>query len=242
MAESPKVWRFLKGKLDSLLAPAEDPRPPVVSLDQRGLDLLDKLRRAQSEVTATKQQLVDRVEPIAEKLPSLYQQARRAVAGGREDLARVALQRRQAVLRELRHLEREIAELTQEEQRLALAEDRLTTHLDTLRTRQEIITARHSSAEAQLRLQEALAGLSQELVDLGSALVQAEATTERLEARTTAIDELVQSGALPADGRSPGDPLDRRLAALDDARAAEVELEALRRQIGPWSDRSTEPG
>jgi phage shock protein A len=87
---------------------------------------------------------------------ALEVQARRALAGGREDLARMALQRKQTSLDELDGLERQLAEMEQEEERLTLGQQQLAGRIEEFRTRREAMVARYTAAEAQVRVNEAL--------------------------------------------------------------------------------------
>ena len=221
----------LKAALGGLFSSAEDPRQATASVYQRQVDLLRKLQEALGEVSASKRQLDLQTERLKSKLPELQDQAREALINGREDVARLTLQRRRAAAVELEHLEAQTSEVAQEEQRLALAEQRLAARIEEFRTRQDVISARYTAAEAQVRINEALAGVSEELTSLGLALEQAEAKAEHMQARASAIDELMGAGVLPGAGGSSRDLLDREIAGADEMYAVEGDLEALKRQI-----------
>jgi phage shock protein A len=169
---------------------------------------------------------------VRDKLPQLEEQALRGLIAGREDLARLALQRRQVAWMELETLESQLHEVEQEEQRLSLLEQRLATQIEAFHARLEVIAARYSAAEAQVRMNEVLTGISQELADLGTALQQAEEKTEHMQARASAIDQLVEAGVLEMPGLPSGDSFDRQLAQLDVTAAVDDQLAALKRQVG----------
>jgi phage shock protein A len=95
------------------------------------------------------------------------------------------------------------------------------------------VAARYSAAEAQVRISEALSGLSEEMADVGLALERAETKTERLQARASAIDELVESGVLEDLSLPSSDVVERELRQLGAAQKVEEELQALKRQLGP---------
>jgi phage shock protein A len=219
----------IRANLARLFAPAEDPRQGSSAAAERQLELLGRLQMALREVAASKAQLATQTERLAAKLPELEQLARKSLAIGQEDLARLALQRRRAATVELRRLEAQVTEVALEETRLALAEQRLAARIEELRTRHEVVTARYTAAEAQVRISEALAGVSQELADLGIALQEAEERTEAMQARASAIDDLVQAGVLagPGAARSPADEPD----SADERHSIDAELEALRREV-----------
>lgn len=220
-----KVW--FKG----FTAPAEDPRQTFAYAYQRQRELLLSVQQALADIGTSKQKLETKTVETREKLPRLEEQARRALISSREDLARLALQRRQVAVMELQALEDQVQEVQQEEQRLSLVEQRLAAQIEAFHARQEVIAARYSAAEVQVRITEALTGVSAELADLGNALEQAEQKTERMQARATAIDRLVEAGVLEMPGSPAGDDVARQLAHLDVSQAVEDQLAALKQQI-----------
>ena len=70
------------------------------------------------------------------------------MAAGREDLARMALQRKQTALIELEGLDEQIAQLELEQEKLTRAEQRLTAKVEAFRSRKEIIKAQYNAAQA----------------------------------------------------------------------------------------------
>jgi phage shock protein A len=221
----------LKALMKDLFAPAEDPRQTFRYAYQRHRESLLKVQQALADVGAAKSRLETKTGEVRLKLPQLEDQARRALLGGREDLARVALRRRQVAAVELRTLEEQLRDVEQEEQRLALVEQRLATQIETFYARQEVLEARYSAAAAQVQINEALGGVSAELADLGSALERAEEKTERMQARASAIDRLIDEGILEAPGAAKAETLERLLGPVDVTQAVEEQLAALRSQL-----------
>lgn len=201
------------------LAPAPDPRVTHLTTHQKQRALLDQVVRAGQEVTASKQRLKATADSVRRKLPAMEDQARNEVRTGHEAMARLTLQRRQVVARELETLETQLAEVEKEEAALAVIEQRLAGQIEAFAARQEVIRARYSAAEAQVRINEAMTGVSQDFADLTAALRRAEQTTGEMEARATAIDRLVRDGDLESiDARlepiGSEDDVERRLRAL----------------------------
>lgn len=226
-----RLGNFLKVRLKDLLAPAEDPRQTFAYSYERQRDLLDKVQLALKQIRAAKQRLAAKTGEVRRKLPDLQQEARQALLLGREDRARIALERRALVALELESLESQLAEVELEEQRLSLIEGRLSGQIEAFYARQEVIAARYSAAEAQVRLQEALTGLSEELSDLGKALEQTEMKTEEMQARAYAIDQLVEAGILDrADERLLESQQDD-LALLEATDTVSEQLQALKAEI-----------
>jgi phage shock protein A len=223
---------FFRRLLGGLLAPAEDPRQTFGNAYQRQRDSLRKVQRALADIGAAKQRLQSKTAEVEAKLPQLEEQARRALLAGREDLARIALRRRQVAGLEMQTLQDQVREVEREEQRLALVEQRLATQIEAFYARQEVLEARYSAAEAQVRINEALSGVSTELADLGVALEKAEAKTERMQARASAIDQLIESGVLEVPSVLAAEPLEAQLPPADVSRAVEEHLALLRGQLG----------
>lgn len=220
-----KIW------LNAFLAPAEDPRQTFANAYERQRELLMQVQKALIDITATKQRLEGKTAEVRAKLPQLQDRARRFLLDGREDYARMTLQRRQVAVIELKTLEEQVHEVEQEEQRLAMTEQRLSTQLEAFYARQELIAARYSAAEAQVRIHEAFSGVSQELSELGRALEQAEEKSERMQARAVAIDRLIEDGILDAPALVASVPADGRLAQLDISQEVESQLVALKEQL-----------
>ena len=224
--------RIVRGWLKAFFASAPDPRQTFANAYQRQRDLLARVQQALVEVGGSKQKLDAKAVEVRAKLPDLEEQARRSLIAGREDLARLALQRRQVATIELQSLEQQVREVEQEEQRLSLMEQRLAMQIEAFHAQLEVIAARYSAAEAQVRMQEVLTGISEELADLGTALRQAEEKTEHMQARASAIDQLVEAGVLEMPGLAAGDAFERQLAQLDVGKAVEDQLAALKREVG----------
>ncbi|MCH7574976.1 MAG: PspA/IM30 family protein [Candidatus Marinimicrobia bacterium] len=218
-----KVW------LKAIMAPAEDPRQS--STYERQRELLAKVQKALIDIAETKSRLETKTVEVRKKLPRLKKRALAALTDGREDLARLVLQRRQIAVVELQTLEEQVQEIEQEEQRLSLTEQRLATQIEAFYARLEVIMARYSAAEAQVRINEALSGVSEELADLGRALEVAEQKTDHMQARASAIDRLVEEGILEVPTAHTSSDVERQLAQIDVAQDVEEQLAALKRQL-----------
>jgi phage shock protein A len=216
--------------LKSMFKPAEDPRQTFASPYLRQRQLLERVQQALADLEAAKQRLTDQTNQVQEKLPQLQEQAKRALIADREDLARLALERREIATSELAELQQHLSAVETEEQRLALVEQRLATEIEAFRARQEVIAARYSAAEAHVRINEALGGVSQEMAELTDALQKAEETTAHMQARATAIDELVKAGILDAPG---ADTIATQLRAADVGTAVDAQLAALKESVRP---------
>src|SRR5205814_3551245 len=97
-----RVLLFLRVRLSAALNRAEDPRQTLDYAQEQQQELLRQVRQGVIEVATSKRLLEQQARKLAEQLPRADDQARRAMAAGREDLARIAIQRKQAASDELR--------------------------------------------------------------------------------------------------------------------------------------------
>ena len=232
---------ILKSKMSSILDRAEDPRQTLDYSYEKQVELLRKVKQGVVEVASSRRRLEMQSEKVSAKIPKLEDQARKAMELGREDLARVALQRKQAALHELEGLEQQIAGVEQEQERLTLSEQRLSAKVEAFRTRRETLKAQYTAAEASVKIGEALTGVSEEMADVGLAVERAEHKIEAMRSRSSAIDQLADSGVLD-DVSLSGDSLDRELAELTAGQNVDLELEAMRRQLGSGDNKQLGDG
>lgn len=228
-----RLTALIKAKMSQLLEQAEDPGTTLDYSYERQLELLQNVKRGIVEVVTSRRRLELQAEKLRGNADRLDQQARQALASGREDLARLALQRKQTALQQLQGLDGQIADLEAEQNRLQTAESRLAAKVESFRTQKEVIKAQYSSAEAQVRIGEAATGLSEEMASIGVAIDRAEQKTERMRARASAIDELVEAGTLEELGAPKGDRLERELQQITAQQDVDAELAAMKRQLGP---------
>ena len=224
-----RMLATIRAKMSALLEEAEDPAAALDYSYQRQLKLLQDVKRGIVEVTTSRRRLDLQAQKSREQVEKLDGQARLALEKGREDLARLALQRKQAAQMQLNDLENQIGGLQAEQQKLQEAETRLRVKVESFRTRKETIKAQYSAAEAQVRIGEAATGLSEEMADIGLSIQRAEEKTEKMRARALAIDELVDVGLL--EDHIGGDKLDRELAQLTSGSDVDRELAALKMQL-----------
>jgi phage shock protein A len=225
-----RISLIVRARVSALLDRAEDPRQALDYAYAQQQELLRQVRQGVIEVATAKHLLEQQARRLGEQVPRSEQQAARALAAGREDLARAALERRQAAQLELAELELQLAEVAAEERKLGDAARRLAARVEESRFRRACLGARYTAAEARTRIMESLAGVSREFAQLGAAIGRAEERIERMQARASAIDALVGSGSLMSHGAAL-DPVERELRTLSANEAVEQELAALRRRL-----------
>ena len=80
--------------------------------------------------------------------------------------------------------------------KLEQTEKRLSTKVEEFKSKKEVIKAQYSAAEAQVRIKENVTGISEEMTDIGMSLSKAEEKTEKMKAKSGALDEMINSGVL----------------------------------------------
>lgn len=226
-----RVSTLFKAKVSAAIDKAEDPNVTLDYSYEKQLEMLRNVKKGIVEVVTSKKRLELQAANLKLTVDKLDGQARQAIAAGREDLARMALERKQLSVTQLEGLQGQVGDLEAEQQKLTTAEQRLSAKIEAFRTRKEVVKAQYAAAEAQVRIGESLTGLSEEMADVGMALDRAEEKTEKLKARSTAIDDLIESGTLEEIG-GRGDVLDRELAKANANSNIELELAQMRAQLG----------
>ena len=222
-----RILVVFKMKASSALDRAEDPRQLVDYAYAQQQELLFKTKRGLVEVATSKVQLAQQCEKLRYGIPRLEQQARRAIASGRDDLARIALERKQTILSELEQLDIQIADVAEDQVRLTRTEQQLAARLDEFRTRRDVIAARFTAAQASVRASEAFGGVSGEFADLSMALGRAVEKTDRMQARARAVGSLVDDGTLALPGQG-SDMVEQELFRETVSITVEEELSALK--------------
>ena len=222
---------LFQAKASKALDRAENPADTLDYSYQRQLEMLQKVKRGVAEVVTAKKRLQMQTDKLEASVVKLDGQARQAMAAGREDLARTALERKILIQGQLQDLDQQVAALEAQQQSLVDQERAMSAKVEAFRTQKEVIKAQYSAAEAQVRIGEATTGLSSEMSDVGAAIARAQDKTEALKARASAVEELVATGALD-DLTAPGSSdLDRQIAALTADTQVESEMARLKAEV-----------
>jgi phage shock protein A len=226
-----RMETVFKSKMNKALNKMEDPRETLDYSYERQLEMLQNVKRGVAEVASSKKRLQLQKAKLLQSSDKLERQAKDSLAANREDLARLALERKASLVQQIEGIDREITELEKQEEKLIASEKRLSTKVEVFRTRKESIKAQYSAAEAQVRINESVSGISEEMADVGLALERAENKTEDMKARAEAIDELMDAGTLEdlTDGR---DEIDKELAKISAKSSVESELARLKAESG----------
>jgi phage shock protein A len=227
-----RMSTVIKAKLSRLLDRAEDPAETLDYSYEQQRVLLQNVKRGIADVATSKKRLQLQTDKLEASLVKLDSQAREAVAAGREDLARQALERKTLAQQQLQDLDRQVEQLDAQQQNLTESEKRLSAKIEAFRSQKEVIKAQYSAAEAQVRIGEAATGIGEQMADTGLAIERAKDKTEQMQARAGAVEELIAAGTLEDFTAGDQSALDRELAQVAAGRTVDAELERLKAEVG----------
>jgi phage shock protein A len=178
-----RIGTVIQAKMSKIVDKAEDPRETLDYSYEKQLELLQNVKRGVAEVATAKTRLQLQKDKLTQNIQKLESQARDAVHANREDLARLALERKNAISSQIAGLDQQIADLETQQTKLVASEQRLSTKIEVFRTKKETIKAEYSAAEATVRINESVSGISEEMADIGTAIERAENKTDEMKAR-----------------------------------------------------------
>src|SRR5271165_408578 len=224
---SGRMSTVVKAKISKLLDRAEDPAETLEYSYQKQLEQLQNVKKGIADVVTAKKRLQLQEEQYKSQVVKLDTQARQALAAGKEDLARTALERKNVLQTDLQSLDEQITQLEAQQEQLTQAEQRLRAKIEQFRSKKEVIKAQYSAAEAQVRISEAATGVGDEMADVGLAMQRAVDKTESMKARASAVQELEAAGTFEdLTTLGPGeDDIDRQLRELSSSSAVDADLE-----------------
>jgi phage shock protein A len=229
---SGRMSTIVKAKVSKLLDRAEDPAETLDYSYTKQQELLQNVKKGIADIVTSKKRLQMQEATMQQQVVKLDTQARQALSANREDLARVALDRKQNVQTELQSLDQQIADLESQQQKLVESEAAMRVKLEAFRTKKEVIKAQYSAAEAQVRISEAATGVGEQMADVGLAMQRALDKTDDMKARAAAMGELDASGTFDDLTQIGGkDDLDRQLDAISAGGAVDDELAKMKAEL-----------
>jgi phage shock protein A len=242
---SGRMSTVVKAKVSKLLDRAEDPAETLDYSYEKQLEQLQNVKRGIADLVTAKKRLQMQESGVQEQIAKLDQQARQAMAAGREDLARTALERKHLADGEIQSLDQQIAQLEDQQQKLIDSEGKLRVKVEAFRSHKEVIKAQYSAAEAQVHISEAATGVGEQMADVGLAMQRALDKTQNMQARADAVGELEAAGTfedLTSLG-PPQDDIDRQLEQLGRTSAVDDDLARMKAELGTGgSTAQIEPG
>jgi phage shock protein A len=176
---------LFKQKINALLNKYEHPKEALDYSYTRQVETVTRLHMNNAKVVTAKKRLEMQKMKLWDNVRILDEQARRAIESNREDLAKLALERKNTNLLQAQGLDKQITEIETEQQKFEHTERRLSTKVEEFKLKKEVIKAQFSAAEAQVRIKENITGISEEMADVGMAM-----------SREKALEEMIDSGVL----------------------------------------------
>jgi len=232
-----RMMLMFKAKFSKALDRAENPSETLDYSYERQVELLQNVKRGIADVVTAKKRLEIQSTQLEKSLVKLETQARQALSMGREDLARVALERKSGAQQELRSLDEQVGQLGQQQEQLVANEKALQARIQAFRSQKEVMKAQYAAAEARVRVGEASTGIGGEFADIGLAVDRAKEKTDQMQARADALEELTSSGALEEITAGGETNLDRELARLSSESEVESELSKLKAELAAGDER-----
>jgi len=223
---------ILNAKANKALDAAEKPDEMLdLSYDQM-LEQLTRVRRGLVDIAASRKRIELQETQLQHSVDHLQDQAKAALAQGREDLAREALTRKAAAQAQIDAMEAQHEQLTEEQEKLESVLAQLQEKVNAFRSQKEVLKAQYTAASAMSAVDEDAAGISASVSDSGAAVERAQDKIEAMQARAGALDELLQSGVLEDVGGG-GDDIQKELDEVTSASDVDNELAALKAELGP---------
>src|SRR6202521_1341600 len=127
---SGRMSTVVKAKISKMLDRAEDPSETLDYSYQKQIELLQNVKKGIADVVTSKKRLQLQEQSLQQQVVKLDTQARQALAGGKEDLARMALERKNVAQTELQTLDGQIAQLEGQQDQLTQSEQKLRTKIE----------------------------------------------------------------------------------------------------------------
>ncbi len=232
------LWsRFLnlfRMRASAALDKAEDPGQVMDYSYGKQLEQLQQLRRSIAEVVTNEKRLDLLQSQVQQQINKLDQQAMQALQANREDLARMALQRKDGLVAQISGYEQQIAQLRAQEENLIVMERKISSRVEAFRTQKEMVKAQYGAAQAQVKINEAVTGISQEMTEMNLAMQRAQDKVLTMQSRANAMETLIEQGTLSEQGllgSGSGDTLDRQLQQISSQQNVEAQLQAMKQQL-----------
>jgi phage shock protein A len=229
-----RIKTFFGIKVNAALDKREDPGQVLDYSYTKQLEQLQNLKRSIADVMTNEKRLQLMQDQVQQQVNKLDQQAMQALQANREDLARMALERKEGLLVQVNGYEQQLAQLKDQENKLVAMERTISSRVEAFRTQKEMVKAQYGAAQASVKVNEAVTGISQEMSDMNLAMQRAQDKVLTMQSRANAMDALIESGTLSDSnllGPGSNDPLDRELRQIGAQQNIDAQLQAMKQQM-----------
>jgi phage shock protein A len=221
---------IVAAKANKALDAAEKPDEMLDLSYEQMLDQITKVKQALVSIAASKKQIELQEQQLQHSVDHLNDQAKAALAQGKEDLAREALSRKATAQQQIDGLEPQRQDLAEHEQKMEQTLSALQTRVNEFRSKKEVLKAQYTAAQAEAGVNASAAGISGTFGDAGAEIQRAQDKIANMQARAGAMDELLQSGVLEDVGGDTDD-IQKELDEASQTGEVDKELAALKAQI-----------
>jgi phage shock protein A len=235
MSVMKRLSGIVQAKANKALDKAENPADMLDLTYEKQLENLQKVRRALADVATARKRLELQANDLKAQADKLQNQAKQALAQGQEDLAREALTRRATIGEQLEGLGTQHQQVEAQEQQLTQTQQRLSAQIEAFRTKKETMKATYQASKAEAGIGEAVSGISESMTDAGMTMQRAQDKIAQMQARAGAVDELLQSGALPDMTGTQADDIQQQLNAASANSEVDAQLAAMKAELSGGS-------
>ncbi len=221
----------IEAKANKAIDKAEKPDEMLDLSYEKMLEQLTQVRRALVDIAASRKRIELQETQLQHSVDHLQDQAKGALAQGREDLAKEALARKATAQSQIDAMEPQHQQLTEEEEKLTQTMQTLQQRVNSFRTQKETLKAQYTAASAVTSVNESVSGISKSLSDSGASLQRAQDKIDQMQARSGALDELLESGVLEDVGGGTDD-IQKELDQVSSSSQIDQELAELKAQVG----------
>jgi len=222
---------IVEAKANKALDAAEKPDEMLDLSYEKMLEQITQVRRSLVDIAASKKQIELQEDQLKHSVDHLQDQARAALGQGKEDLAKEALARKATAQAQADALVPQDEQLKEEEEKLTKTLASLQSRVNEFRTQKETLKAQYTASKAVASVDESVAGISKSVGDSGQALQRAQDKIANMQARSSALDELLESGVLEDVGGGTDD-IQKELDDASSASQVDQELAAMKAELG----------
>jgi phage shock protein A len=211
---------IINSNINSMLDQAEDPEKMIRLIIQEMEDTLVEVRSSSARVLADRKSAARRLEQVKGEATSWEDKARLAISKGREDLARAALQEKQAIEEEVALVASELAATDEHIVQLNEEVAQLQQKLIDAKAKQKALLMRGKTVESRIKVKRQMH--REKLDDAFSRFEHFERRMDNLEGQ---LESMEVGREVPAD-------LAAEIDALHEDERISSELERLKSEIG----------
>lgn len=215
-----RMTDIINSNINSLLDQAEDPEKMIRLIIQEMEDTLVEVRSSSARVIADRKTAARRLEQVQAEAESWEEKAKLAIGKGREDLARAALQEKNAINDEVAVVEAELKATDEHINQLNEEVAQLQQKLGDAKAKQKALTMRSKTVESRIKVKRQMHR---------EALDSAFARFEHFERRMDNLESQLESMDL---GRDVPPDLAAEIDALQEDDRINDELERLKTELG----------